>query len=371
MIAAMAQWEREETVDRTKTSIAFRAQLGSPLGGPAPFGYEWKDKKLVPHPTESPVRKSMYDLFLKHGRKKTVVRLLNEAGHRTRNGSLFTSKTLARLLQDPTAKGIQRSNYTTRNGQTKRCELKPESEWITHNIPAIISVEIWEQCNALIEQSFSKQKRPAKKPVNLFTGIAQCSCGGKMYVPSNSPKYVCVECKNKIPIEDLEAIFRDELKNYAFSPTDIAAYLKKSDAEIMEKERLVAVQQGELDKVSREINRVYKLYQDEKLDADAFGKFYQPLEARKKQLEKSLPQMQAEIDLSKVNNLSNEEIADGASNLVNHWPELTVNDKRAIVETIVKSIVVGKGEIELNLCYAPSCKDMAFGWRKGWDSNPR
>lgn len=67
-----------------------------PLGGPASFGYQWKDKGLVTDPAEAPIRKLMYELFLNPRRKKAVVRVLNEAGHRTRKGARFTSKTVTR-----------------------------------------------------------------------------------------------------------------------------------------------------------------------------------------------------------------------------------------------------------------------------------
>lgn len=370
IVAAMAQWEREEIADRIKASQIIRSKLGKPLNGKSPFGYHWKDKKLQPHPDEAPVRKLMYELFLEHKRKKTVARLLNERGYRTREGKLFTGTTVGRLIQDTTAKGKHRLNFTRAPGRGKPWALKPEHEWVWHEVEPVVSVELWDQCNELLVLGKTKQVRLTKKVVHLFAGLTSCECGTKMYVPSHSPKYVCTNCRNKIPIVDLEAAFLDELKGYLQSPEHVAEYLRKADITTSERKRLVEALEKEMQKVQTESDRLYQLYMEEGITAPQFKERNAPLDTRKQQLLEELPRAQAELDILKSEHLTSEYIMAEAQTLHSNWPKMSIEERRNIVEIYVKNIIIGKGEISLSLYYLPSSKEITNGQRCTRDALP-
>lgn len=354
VIAAMAQWEREEIVERTAASVPIRAKLGKPLGGAAPFGYRWENRELVPDPQEAPVRKLIYELFLEQKRRKGVARVLNERGYRTRNGSPFTDTTIERLLRDPTAKGIRRANYTRRQGDSKAWVLKPEHEWILIPCPPIVSEDLWASCNAILDQRRENGRRTGRPAVHLFTGLAFCVCGQKMSVPSDSPKYVCPRCRNKIRVEDLEAVFREQLRGFLLSPEDVTRYLDQADDALQGKVERLDVLQEEERKVRVEMEKAYRLYQADQISVEGFGHLYRPLEERVKQLEEEIPRLQGEVDFLRIEVVSRDEVLSGAQDLADRWPDLAPEEKRPIVEAFVKRVEVGKDEVSISLLYLPS-----------------
>ena len=353
MIAAMAQWEREEIAERVAASVPIRAKMGKPLGGAAPYGYQWKDKQLIPDQKEAPVRKLIYELFREHKRKKVVARILNEKGYRTRNGSDFSDTTVDRLLRDPIAKGVRRANYTRSSDRSRAWELKPESEWILHDVGPIVPEALWQECNAFLDDQRAKLKRTTQPTLHLFAGLTYCACGPKMYVLSNSPKYTCQKCRNKIPKDDLEAVFIEQIKHFSISPDEISAHLDRANATIHTKAELLIVLEAERQKLTGEIDKLHDLYQSGMIDKQGFGAKYHPWADRLRQLDEEIPAAQAELDVMKIGHLSEEEIIFGAKDLYERWPKLPDEEKRSIVEAITEKIIVGKDEVEINLYYAP------------------
>lgn len=357
ILAAMGQWEREETTDRINASFQTRAKLGKLLNKNVPYGYKVEDGKMVIHPDEAPIRKQAFELFLQHRRKYTVAQMLNAKGYRTRKGRKWEETQIKDILLDESAKGIYVFNKQKRTGPWK-FQLKPESEWGRIECEPIVSVELWQQVNQILEEQTKKWKKPGRLPSQTFSKIIWCHCGTKMYARTDSPKYLCRGCNNKIAIVDLEGVFHDEMKAFFANPEKLVKDIATAGESLKEKEALIATHEQSIQKVKDEMKQTHRLYVEGHITPQGFGDFYKPAEERLNQLVVELPKLQAEVDLLKINRLSVEDIVAEADTLYERWPKLPLDDRRKIAEAVCEKIVVGDGEIDITYSCLPTSEEL-------------
>ena len=77
------------------------------------------------------------------------------------------------------------------------------------------------------------------------------------------------------------------------------------------------------------------------------------------QLTEQLPQLEAEIDFLKIQQLSSSSVLSEAKDLYNRWPTTPPEERRSIVEAITTSITIGKEDISFKFAYVPTSFEMA------------
>ena len=164
------------------------------MSGPAPFGTMWREGELVPQPVEAPLVAALVEAFLSSGgRMKPTAAALNARGFSTRRGVPWTDVAVARVLEQD---GLR--------------DLVPES--------------LWRRCEGLLAGRGAQGRRSA----HPLGGVVQCRCGGRMYQRGEGPsgKFVCQECRAKIPHEVLELKFLESLGSVVLSSQEVIAEIQ-------------------------------------------------------------------------------------------------------------------------------------------------
>jgi len=341
IISAMAQWEREETSERIHASIITRRKLGKLTGGMASFGFEIVDAKLEINKEEAPIRKLMYELFLEHQRRATVARILNERGYTSRKGKKFSDTTVTRLLKNPDAKGIRKSNHYGVPSTKYPDGKKPKEEWEFTKCPQIVSEKLWDSVNAIIEdqESKSSQTKPLNQRVHLFTSYLYCHNGHKMGIQSKTNKYSCTKCKVRIDKDDLEEVFRSRLTQFIMSKDEIKKYTNSSEKILDDKKNEIRVTKNQIDEIEQKMNRLIDLNVQGQIPTKGFNQHYNPLFEQSEKLTITLIKLEKEfIEMAKINS-SFDSVVTQSQRLYENWNTFKRVEKRSIIESITNSIV--------------------------------
>lgn len=268
--STFAQLERETIAERVRDNMLQLAKTGRWLGGQAPLGFspekityideEFKERtlmKLTPEINELEIVKMIFNTYLKEQSITQVVKKLNLSSIKGKNGGIYNSSQIARILRSPlyvmsnedthmylseiginvfgTANG---NGYLTYNKTKKMTIERDISEWIAavSKHKGIIESNDWIKTQELLDKNKDKKIIRSGTGTNnnsILSGVLKCAkCGANMVIKHGHKSastqtrydyYVCSNKENKfidkcdnpnIRVDRLDPIVISQIKAY-------------------------------------------------------------------------------------------------------------------------------------------------------------
>ena len=241
--------QSRENSKHTSRAMKENARQGFFNGSRAPFGYQAvttdvtgsrgrRKKRLEVNEAEAGIVRMAYALYL-NGHDGRTLGIKEIAKHLTDKGLLmrgkpWTIQKVHTLLSDP----LYRGEYFFNVRDSKENKLRPASEWVKTDIPALIDAATFERVRALRESRAPARTPPRRvsSPV-LLTGLLKCGvCGRSMtLVTGKSGRYRYYKCTSRhsqgnhactsqnLPMDKLDKLVLNQLADRIFAPQRLQA----------------------------------------------------------------------------------------------------------------------------------------------------
>lgn len=190
IMSAFAQDEMRKLSSRVKFGHHQAIKNGVVLGNSRLFGYRKNNKRLVIDEEEAVMVRELYRLYATGEYSlKQLENHLYDMGYRNHNGNKIAHTTLSNIIANPKYKGYYVGNKVKVIDMfTKKQQFLPQEEWVMFKdeeiVPAIVSEEIWEKANEILERRSAdvKNRQGHCNHQNLMTGKLYCKhCGAAYY----------------------------------------------------------------------------------------------------------------------------------------------------------------------------------------------
>lgn len=190
IILVFAELERKLTGERVTAVMLDRATKGLWNGAPMPLGYDYNKEKKFPeiNPAEAETVLMIYSRYRKLKSTSLVRNELNLGGVKTKKGGTWTTKTISDIIRNPFYKGTYRYNHR----EPARGKKKDEKEWVVieDNHPSIISKELWQECNDIMDENAKRSNIQFRSDAktHIFSSLVSCGeCGSILYGKQDKP----------------------------------------------------------------------------------------------------------------------------------------------------------------------------------------
>ena len=325
IVLIFAQLEREQTGERTASTMQYRAEQGLWNGGRI-VGYDLDpDNKgtLKVNPEQAKIVKKAFDLCLETGSAGQAQKNLNALGYRmpvyesrrgkTHGGTLFNKQSIINMLQNPVYLGKITWNGKVYDGNHK----------------AIIDKKLFSHVQEILSENRktrSNQKLP-REHVYLLQGILRCGNCGSIMTPKSgigrSTRYYYYQCtKNShtgkegcdvkyVPAEPIENFVVERIKELTTDETEIQKMIEKANKKGDKRNRTLMDHkenlEGHLQSIHKKLETIVDSIETGSLKAfDSINKRMKSLEAERDVTDEKLKAIDFEIAEIEKNRLSSE-----------------------------------------------------------------
>lgn len=306
------EYQSKENSKHTSRAMRENARQGFFNGSRAPFGFRAisteingsrgrKKKRLEIDELEAAMVRKVYDLY-QHGYQgkalgiKEIVKHLMERNQLHR-GTAWTIQKIHDILSSPTYVGDYYFNvHDSRTGK-----IRPESEWIKSEIPALIDRDTFEKVRALREARSPAKAAPRliNNPT-LLTGLIRCGgCGSHLtLVTGKSGRYRYYKCTKRqsegnhackspnLPMEKLDELILGQLVERILAPERLNVLIselrKRTQAAKDGENQTIKALQKQLKGTEERLARLYEAIETGAIDLDeTLKKRVQTLKAAK------------------------------------------------------------------------------------------
>ena len=151
---------------------------------------------MVINEKEAEMVRFIYEMAVQNHGSRTIAKMLQDYGYYNHDGNKIAEQTVRRIIRNPLYKGTAVMNVFHKNFETKRTERNSQDKWIYHDhiVPAIVSEELWDQANKLMDkrsqkvitEDFKTKITGSKKNITPLTSKIECGLCQNVFWRSTS-----------------------------------------------------------------------------------------------------------------------------------------------------------------------------------------
>ncbi len=366
----IAQFEREQVVERTKLSVQARMNRGLYQGGPIPYGFERTDKAghLKINEGQKAIAIEIFNIFInKSGYLSEAIRLINKLEYSRSNGKAWTKSSLYRWIKNRALIGEIEINRKKIDKVQERLNPNDRYKVVPASWEPLVDKELWEQANQILKNNYRKLKVSTWKHGEfLLSGIIECPLGTSLSGASGYGKSgkkhsqyrhgkKCTCHFHSLPVDKInEAVF-GEVKRLVMHPQLLEELVLKVNEDVKASQPdlragLSAVK-VKYDAVANKLGRITDeiLFCEDENQKIMWQEKASQLQSTKKQLELELRALEGSKGTRNAQTFDIEGIIPIMEKFKKGFNDLPLATKSHLIKSIVHKVIVQKDKLEIYL----------------------